>query len=397
MTRPRLAIALVLALATLACAGEPLDFADWTLPVREGTEVLEYAAVPLSERTERIELVEDLVIGERGDDDNYRLYNARGAKVDADGNHFVLDAGNLRVQVFDRDGNYVRTFGGQGQGPGEFTRPRELVVAGDRVTVVDSGNRRFSSWTLGGEPLGDAGYESQWTPSTLFGFDDGTLLGKFIGRQEADPGGLSGFGVRYRLFTFGTDLKQLAAVQEFPPVELPMITRGTETSGSFTRVMLPVPSSSHAATRTGDIYTAEGEEYQVHAFAHDGTPRWALRVAWKRLPITEEEIVAALDRVRERVADARRSEVYIPEHKPALGYVAVDGHGHLYVFPWLEDSEAEENAVDVYSRDGERLFSGWMPTLSWSDARDDFVYGRESDDDTGEERIIRYRLVERFD
>ncbi len=166
-------IAVLLTLPVAVACAEPLEFADWTIPVPEGTRIIEYVAVPIEERTERIELVEDLVIGERGDDDNYRLYNATGAKVDAEGNHYVLDAGNFRVQVFDRDGDYVRTLGGQGQGPGEFTRPRELVLAGNRVVVVDSGNRRFSFWTLDGKPLGDVGIDSRWTPSRLFGFDDG--------------------------------------------------------------------------------------------------------------------------------------------------------------------------------------------------------------------------------
>jgi hypothetical protein len=38
-----------------------------------------------------------------------------------------------------------------------------------------------------------------------------------------------------------------------------------------------------------------------------------------------------------------------------------------------------------------------MPNLVWSDARGDFVYDLESDDDSGEERLIRYRIVEPFE
>ena len=43
------------------------------------------------------------------------------------------------------------------------------------------------------------------------------------------------------------------------------------------------------------------------------------------------------------------------------------------------------------------LSSGWTPNVTWSDSLGDFVYDLESDDDTGEERIIRYRLIEPFD
>jgi hypothetical protein len=115
------------------------------------------------------------------------------------------------------------------------------------------------------------------------------------------------------------------------------------------------------------------------------------------VPITEEEIVAALERARERIPDASRSEVDWPEARPALLGVMVDGHGHLYVLPYPEsaaDAEDDETAVDVYDAEGGHLFSGMMPDIRWSDARGDLVYGREADEDTGEERIVRYRLIE---
>lgn len=55
-------LVLVLAsVATLACS-EPLEFADWTIPVPEGTRIVEYPGVPEEERVARIELVEDLVV-----------------------------------------------------------------------------------------------------------------------------------------------------------------------------------------------------------------------------------------------------------------------------------------------------------------------------------------------
>jgi len=58
-----------LASSVAVCASEPLEFADWTNPLAEGTPIYERAAVPIQDRTartastERIEMVEDLVIG----------------------------------------------------------------------------------------------------------------------------------------------------------------------------------------------------------------------------------------------------------------------------------------------------------------------------------------------
>ena len=56
-------LAAVVALVALtACGGEPLVFPDWTVGIPEGIPVHGYAGVPRSERTQRIELVEDLVL-----------------------------------------------------------------------------------------------------------------------------------------------------------------------------------------------------------------------------------------------------------------------------------------------------------------------------------------------
>jgi hypothetical protein len=58
----RTAALLLFAAATTGCS-EPLEFADWAFPVPEGVRVIEYPATPDAARTERIGLVEDLVLG----------------------------------------------------------------------------------------------------------------------------------------------------------------------------------------------------------------------------------------------------------------------------------------------------------------------------------------------
>ncbi len=45
---------------------------------------------------------------------------------DDDGNLYILDAGNCRVQKFDPEGKFLASFGREGQGPGEFSFPNSL-------------------------------------------------------------------------------------------------------------------------------------------------------------------------------------------------------------------------------------------------------------------------------
>jgi sugar lactone lactonase YvrE len=59
--------------------------------------------------------------------------------VDKDGNLYVSDTFNDRVEIFDADGNFVSTFGKAGDGPGYFARPKGIAIDSDgHVWVADT-------------------------------------------------------------------------------------------------------------------------------------------------------------------------------------------------------------------------------------------------------------------
>ena len=63
---------------------------------------------------------------------------------------FVADPTNLRVQVYDANGKYVRTIGRSGEGPGEFAFPYATAIAGQYLYVSDTQRSRLSRWSLDG-------------------------------------------------------------------------------------------------------------------------------------------------------------------------------------------------------------------------------------------------------
>ena len=44
--------------------------------------------------------------------------------------------------MFELDGTFVRQWGSEGAGPGQFSRPAGVAVVGDEVIVGDAGNHR---------------------------------------------------------------------------------------------------------------------------------------------------------------------------------------------------------------------------------------------------------------
>jgi len=77
-------------------------------------------------------------------------------EIDADGHAWVADQGNNRVQEFDQGGEYLAQFGAQGSGEGEFDLDFPMGIASDAdgaIFVSDPGNDRVQKWGPPGEHL----------------------------------------------------------------------------------------------------------------------------------------------------------------------------------------------------------------------------------------------------
>jgi DNA-binding beta-propeller fold protein YncE len=82
--------------------------------------------------------------------------------VDADGNLYVTDTFNDRVEIFDPDGNFISMFGKNGDGPADFERPKSVAIDRDgHIWVVDAGQNRVKVFNQQGRLLiyfGEEGY-----------------------------------------------------------------------------------------------------------------------------------------------------------------------------------------------------------------------------------------------
>jgi DNA-binding beta-propeller fold protein YncE len=74
---------------------------------------------------------------------------------DSDDNIFISDGYiNSRVAKYDKDGNWIGSFGEPGAGPGQLNTPHSMVIDDEnRIYVADRGNRRIQVFDTSGKVL----------------------------------------------------------------------------------------------------------------------------------------------------------------------------------------------------------------------------------------------------
>jgi len=173
------------------------------------------------------------------------FYGPRGIAVAANGNVIVADTGNKRVQMFDKDGQFITQFGGGGLDQGRLDEPVGVAVDAQgnsvvadtwngRVQVFDSNGQSIAAWDIDGwldkELVGkpyltvDAQsrvYVADEVSQRVLVFDKtGKYLGGF-GQYATDDHGFTmpgGIAVDAAGFVYVTDTGS-GRVLKFPPFE----------------------------------------------------------------------------------------------------------------------------------------------------------------------------------
>lgn len=102
------------------------------------TETTEYTTTPLTE-------YEVLV-----DYESQKLLQP-AALVAFDDEVIVVDGGDMRLKAFDEEGNKLRAFGGEGEGPGHFLGVQGLTIQDDDLYFYDRQLDRFAHFSRNGE------------------------------------------------------------------------------------------------------------------------------------------------------------------------------------------------------------------------------------------------------
>ena len=136
---------------------------------------------------------EELTLGERGVTGQDAGHFGRPADIGfSQGRVLVADGYlNSRIAVFDRGGNFLEQWGGEGADPGEFDLPHSIAADDQYIYVADRENSRVQVLTTGGEPVRSMQTERNGHPYAAKPIGSGYVL-VIEGRDALDRQGAIG-------------------------------------------------------------------------------------------------------------------------------------------------------------------------------------------------------------
>lgn len=131
----------------------PLDLCSQHIETRDGVRYIQNEKEGLWKDHPKVELNFVGLLSEMASDNGSEVFfnKPRDIAQSTTGNYFILEAGNCIIREFDSDFKLLGSFGGSGQGPGEFVSPGAIDIApsGD-IYISDNMTSKLNIYTAEG-------------------------------------------------------------------------------------------------------------------------------------------------------------------------------------------------------------------------------------------------------
>ncbi len=364
--------------------------AGGTFEVRDsaGIRIVENARPPEGSRLGwRIGLEPAVSIGVFEGEEPYMLYGALDGTRLPDGRIVVANRGTDELRVFDGQGNYLATWGREGEGPTDFRSLADVEKwTGDSIMAWYTGAMGMAVYDSAGEFGRTFVLRSQQTPGWLrprpaAARTDGTLL------STRDVEDLDSAIVEL----WDADGVMSASLGAHPAEEI-IITEGERGTRILSRLAY---SRRLVAGIWGDLVVASPtSHYEIRAFGADGTLERIVRrdhvprspTEADRAPFVEEQLLnyEGLDIPEAVVEQARQEFETTPfaDYFPAFSSVIGDALGHLWVEEYKYPREDRGGTLwTVFDPEGHAL--GFVETpegLEVYEIGEDYILGRVRDE-----------------
>lgn len=117
-----------------------------------------------------------VTIGVQDSHEQYAFAQIGDIAINSEGTIYVSDMIDHCIKAFDSNGNYIKTIGQKGQGPGEFSGPINVEIGPqDKIYVMDAWNKRVVTLDKNGVYLSSFPLNIESIDNMLVDHDDGSV------------------------------------------------------------------------------------------------------------------------------------------------------------------------------------------------------------------------------
>ena len=314
-----------------------------------------------------------VTIGAAEGEDPYLLHRVGTTATLSDGSIVVPDGASNEVRVFDAEGVHLRSWGGYGEGPGEFDELHAVARwRGDSIAAWDHYPHR-----------GVSIFDSEGNLARVVALGMGqpdrsiTILrgGAFMADHWLRNGSGSGLLVQEQVFEIrDADGVRTASLD-------PLIGREFfEFQNRGMPVWMDVAFSRevYAAAWRDLAVVSRNDGYELRAYATDGALRRIVRV--DRAPVRVTESLIAIEREEWGGSADRFDQMPHPETLPAFTTIMADALDHLWVREYdVPGDEIARRLWTVFDPEGRVLGYVEMPEgMVIDEIGADYVLGRRA-------------------
>ncbi len=261
-----------------------------------------------------------------------------GVDVDSMGNIFIFQLPRKDTDIvfkFDKEGNFLKSFGQRGQGPGEVNFSWYIRLDyQDKVVISGPADRKMFIYSNSGQ------FESY----IAFDFEAMEILplpnGNYLIKKEVITP--ESKYIEWPIYIYKSDLKEIKEVDKY--------FRLDEFKVDTTKFPVPVLIRS---VSNGLIYSGYGKRgYEIWVYDFNGNLLRKIKKEYQPVKISEK----VKEETREWTKDPRSvtygKKIRISNHWPPFQYLFTDDEGRLFVMTYEESDKPNQYIYDVFNPDG---------------------------------------------
>ena len=268
-----------------------------------------------------------------------------GFEVDSKGDIFVLSTykgGGDFIFKFDGEGGFIKSFGPQGEGPGELQNPPHIALdSEDNILIIDWGRPMLNKYNKTGA------------------FIKGSILTEGEKKATPGPGSKMLFLVHStdpetgkRLFSLklmNSDLEEVRQIDQhgYSLMAVPGKFRATE------------PLLCWSASRDHIYVAKEDRGYEIWVYDADGKLIRKIKKEYTPVPVSE----SYREKILEKLPPPARDRILFPKFHPAFQSITAGDDGKLLVATFEEGIAPGEFMFDIFNEEG--VFTGRKSLRAW--------------------------------